>query len=302
MQQPLITSTTPTLRPASSVLLSRSLALMKPVTWFGPTWALLCGAIASGAAGWNIDDLGRMALGMLLAGPLLCGFSQVINDYFDREVDAINEPHRLIPAGLVSIRQVFTTMAVLLLSGVAIALYLGRPVALLCGVGVLLAVVYSAPPLRAKRNGWIGNALVAISYEGLAWLAGHAAFAPLTLPTLVIAALYSFGTHGIMSINDFKSIAGDRLSGIRSIPVLYGPQRAAWLTVLTMNLAQLKVITAFLIWGRPWIAAIIGVIFLLQLPSQWSFLQQPVERHLKFSAVGVSFFVWGMMVAAIGLR
>ena len=122
---------------------------------------------------------------MLLAGPIVCGLSQVINDYCDREVDAINEPQRLIPAGLVSTRQVFITIATLVLLSMGIALILGPTVALLTSIGMVLAVVYSANPVRAKRNGWIGNAMVAISYEGLPWLAGHLSFAPLSTNSLI---------------------------------------------------------------------------------------------------------------------
>lgn len=283
-------------------VLRRSLVLMKPITWFGPTWAFLCGAIASGVTGWSVPDVSRILLGMVLAGPVLCGFSQVINDYFDRDVDALNEPHRLIPSGRVSIQQIVLTIAVLLVVGISLGFYLGQAVSLCVGIGLVLAVLYSVPPFRAKRNGWIGNTLVAISYEGLAWLAGHLAFAPLTFPSLLMAALYSFGAHGIMSINDFKSIDGDRASNILSIPVRLGPKRAAWLIVVTMNLAQIGVITAFLIWGQWLVALIIAAILLVQLPIQRKFVRQPVEQHLKFSAIGVSFYVWGMMAAAIGLR
>lgn len=251
---------------------------------------------------WSFPDVGRIVLGMLLAGPVLCGFSQVINDYFDRDVDALNEPNRLIPSGRVSTQQIVVTVGLLLLMGLALGIYLGQAVSFCVAIGLVLAVIYSAPPARAKRNGWIGNALVAVAYEGLAWLAGHLAFAPLTYSAVLIAALYSFGAHGIMSINDYKSIAGDMASGIRSIPVQLGPKRAAWLILLTMNLAQFGVIAAFLFWGQWIIALIILAIFLVQLPVQRSFIQQPVEQHLKFSAIGVSFYVWGMMVAAIGLR
>ncbi len=283
-------------------LIQRSLALMKPVTWFGPMWAFLCGSIASGQTTWSLADVSRILIGVTLAGPVLCAFSQVINDYFDREVDAINEPHRLIPSGLVSTRQVVATITILFALGVLISIYMGQAVSLFVTIGMALAIAYSVPPLRAKRNGWIGNAMVGISYEGLAWMAGHIAFAPLTFPSVLLALLYSFGTHGIMSINDYKSIEGDRISGIRSIPVLLGPQRAAWLIVVTMNLAQLGVIAAFLVWGLWWVSLVVLGILLLQLPLQRRFLQQPVEYHLKLSAIGVSFFVWGMMVAAIGVR
>lgn len=237
-----------------------------------------------------------------MAGPVLCGFSQVINDYFDREVDAINEPHRLIPSGLVSTQQIVFTVSMLLLLGVVLAISLGPSVAILVAVGLVFAVFYSAPPFRAKRNGWVGNTLVAFSYEGLAWVAGHLAFAPLTTATILIAVLYSLGSHGIMSINDYKSIDGDRLSGIRTIPVQYGPHRAAGMIVLTMDLAQIGVISALLYWNL-WIAAAVNlVILLLQLPIQRRFIREPLAMYLKFSAIGVSFFVWGMMVAAVGLR
>lgn len=283
-------------------LLRRSLALMKPITWFGPMWAFLCGTIASGASTWSWPDIGRIVLGMLLAGPVLCGFSQIINDYFDREVDALNEPARLIPSGRVSTQQVVITIILLLALGVALGIYLGRAVAACVAIGLVLAVVYSAPPLRAKRNGWVGNALVAVAYEGLAWIAGHLAFAPLTSTSVLIALLYSFGAHGIMSINDYKSIAGDKASGIRTIPVLYGPQKAAVLIVATMILAQLGVLAAFLVWQQ-WLAAlVISVIILIQVPLQRQFLRDPEGQYLRFSAIGVSVYVWGMMAAAIGVR
>lgn len=302
MQTPVLpTSTTkpPTERPA---LLARSLTLMKPITWFGPMWAFLCGAIASGQSHATWPDLGLVLLGMVLAGPILCGFSQVINDYCDRDIDAINEPHRLIPSGRVSTQQVFVTLIVLIVLGQLMAIFLGQTVTMLATVGMVLAMLYSAPPVRAKRNGWIGNTMVAFSYEGLAWVTGHLVFAPLTATSLLIAVLYSVGSHGIMSINDYKGIDGDRAAGIRTIPVIFGPQRTAWLIVLTMDLAQLAVIGAFLYWGRWVVALVIGLILLAQLPIQRSFVQKPEERYLRFSAIGVSFFVWGMMASAIGLR
>ena len=133
-------------------------------------------------------------------------------------------------------------------------------------------------------------------------MAGHAAFAGLTWPSILIALLYSLGAHGIMSINDYKSINGDKDGGVSTIPVLYGPQKAAWLILITMNVAQIAVIAAFLYWQIWWIALAITIILLVQLPTQRNFLRNPGENYLKFSAIGVSFYVWGMMAAAIGLR
>jgi chlorophyll synthase len=302
MQPPIVSTSPPDMTLEKPPVLMRSIGLMKPITWFGPMWAFLCGSIASGATQWGWADIGRILLGMVLAGPILCGISQVMNDYYDREVDAINEPYRLIPSGRVSIQQVFVTLAVLLIIGAGLSLVLGIGVTVLSLCGMILAVLYSAPPVRAKRNGWMGNTVVAFSYEGLAWSAGHVAFASLTGPSVFLAVLYSIGSHGIMSINDFKSIAGDAISGIRTIPVQYGTQRASWIIVTAMDVVQLIVIGAFFVWGN-WIVGFILIgVLLAQLPIQRSFIRSPEEQFIRFSAIGVSFFVWGMMAAAIGLR
>lgn len=282
-------------------LLARSIALMKPVTWFPPLWAFLCGAVASNAAGWNINDIGHVMLGIFLTGPIVCGLSQVINDYCDREVDAINEPNRPIPSGMVSTTQVFVTAIVLLIIAGGIAWYLGPMVFNLTAVGVFLAMIYSAHPIRAKRNGWIGNALVAASYEGLPWLAGHLVFAPLTPLSIIVAILYSVGAHGIMTVNDFKSIEGDKRVGIKTIPVLYGVEMGAWLAVLTMNIAQLFVLMTLFVSGRTWAAVVLLVLIVAQLPVQRTFIKEPREKAVFYNATGIMLYVWGMLVTAIGL-
>ena len=71
--------------------------VLKPITWFAPMWAFGCGVVSSGAA--DLASLPVIAAGVLLAGPMVCGTSQAINDWFDRHVDAINEPDRPIPSG-----------------------------------------------------------------------------------------------------------------------------------------------------------------------------------------------------------
>lgn len=296
--------TTPPIAVRPSMMLRHSIELMKPVTWFAPSWAFLCGAIASGASQWTLVDVGRIALGTLLAGPILCGMSQVVNDYCDRDVDAINEPQRLIPSGLVSTRQVFVTIGVLVVLGLGIAMVLGQQVALMTAIGMVLAVIYSADPIRAKRNGWAGNTIVAVSYEGLPWLAGHLAFAPLTFGSVLMAALFSLGAHGIMTINDFKSIEGDKVSGIRSIPVLYGEIAAAWTAFLTINVAQAFVVMYFIFTANWIITGIIGALLLMQIPTQWKFftIADPRKRAIFYNASGIAMFVWGMMAAAIGVR
>lgn len=288
-------------KPSFGVLAQRSLVLMKPVTWFAASWAFLCGAVASGMLTWSVEGMTRLVLGLVMAGPILCGLSQIVNDYCDSEVDAINQPERLIPSGLVTLRHVQVLSLILLAIGSLLAVYLGRTVALLVGVGLFFAVAYSMEPMRGKRNGWVGNALVSFSYEGLAWLAGVAAFAVLDWRNVAVATLYSIGAHGIMTVNDFKSMEGDRQMGIRSIPVMYGPQRAAWLVVLTMAVTQLVIIALLVMWGQTIAALVVGLLVVAQLFPYVRFLRAPERNAVFFNATAIMLFVWGMLATAIGV-
>ncbi len=282
-------------------ILRRTIILMTPVTWFAASWAFLCGAMASGALSWSLGSIGRLLLGVFMSGPILCGLSQVINDYCDAEVDAINEPQRLIPSGQVSLRHVQITAAVLTIIGSWIALYLGHKVALFVGIGLIFALSYSMKPIRAKRNGWFGNALVSFSYEGLAWLAGHVAFASLSWQSFILATLYSIGAHGIMTVNDFKSIPGDTQMGIRSIPVMYGKLNAARLVVLTMAISQSIIVGLLAFWGHLIAAVVVGVFLLGQVFPFIRFLRDPEHNAVFFNATAIMLFVWGMLAAAMGL-
>jgi chlorophyll synthase len=282
---------------------SAVLELLKPITWFPPMWAFGCGVVSSGVpilAHWPIA-----VLGVVLAGPLVCAMSQAINDWHDREVDAINEPQRPIPSGRIPGRWGLYIAGIWTLLSLAVASALGTWVLLATMVGLFLAWAYSAPPLRLKRNGWWGNAACGFSYEGLAWVTGTAAMLGGALPRpeiLLLAVLYSIGAHGIMTLNDFKAIKGDAQMGIRSLPVIHGPKGAAWAASVIMALPQVVVIGLLLHWERPVQAAIVGALLALQLWMMGRFIKAPVERALWYSGFGVPLFVSGMMAAAVAVR
>ncbi|MCU0757332.1 MAG: chlorophyll synthase ChlG, partial [Xanthomonadales bacterium] len=225
------------------------LELLKPVTWFPPMWAFGCGVVSSGVA---LGDHWALALaGIVLAGPLLCASSQATNDWFDRHVDAINEPQRPIPSGRIPGRWGLYLAIFWSLASLGAAALLGPVVLLAAALGVALSWAYSAPPLRLKRNGWWGNAAVGLSYEGLAWLTGAAVMlggAMPPLPVLLLALLYSVGAHGIMTLNDFKAMDGDRRMGVRSLPIQLGEHGAARVCCLMMALPQALVVALLLAW------------------------------------------------------
>jgi chlorophyll synthase len=279
------------------------LELLKPVTWFPPMWAFACGAISSGvpfSGRWS-----ELALGLAITGPLVCASSQAANDWYDRHVDAINEPHRPIPSGRMPGTWGFRVAVIWTLLSLAAAIPLGITGVIAVGIALAFAWAYSAPPLRFKQNGWIGNAAVGLTYEGLAWLTGAIVLLGGAIPNskiLLLAFLYSAGAHGIMTLNDFKAVEGDRQMGIKSLPAALGVDRAAWVACFVMLIPQFVVMSLLAAWDKPMHAAAIGGLVLVQTVMMGSFLAAPRARALFLSAAGVPFYVSGMMISAFALR
>ena len=245
-----------------------------------------------------------VVLGVLLAGPMVCGSSQVVNDWFDRHVDAINEPGRPIPSGRVPGRLGLYFAVFWSLLSLALGAWLGTWVLVATLIGLGLSWAYSAPPLRLKLNGWWGNAAVGFSYEGLAWVTGAAVMIGGAMPdtrVFVLAILYSIGAHGIMTLNDFKSVDGDRQLGIRSLPVQLGVGPAVKLACVVMAAPQVVVFALLIAWEKPWHAAIVAVFILLQLAAMARLLRRPRELAPWYNGTGVLLSVLGMLVSAFAI-
>lgn len=292
---------TETITPAPS--LAAVVELLKPITWFPPMWAFACGVVSAGVAP-GASDWGRIAMGVLLAGPLVCAASQAVNDWFDRHVDAINEPGRPIPSGRIAGQWGLAIAVAWSMLSIAFAMPLGLVVLAATIVGLALAWAYSAPPLRLKQNGWWGNAACGLCYEGLAWVTGAALMLGAAPPPgiLALALLYSIAAHGIMTLNDFKSIDGDRRSGIASLPVQLGAERAALVACAFMLIPQLVVVALLMTWGRGVFAVTIAASVALQLVCMRRLVDDPRRYAPWYNATGVSLLVLGMLVAAFAVR
>jgi chlorophyll synthase len=264
-------------------------------------WAFMCGAVSSGA---GLD--GRwwfVAGGVLLAGPLVCGTSQAVNDWFDRHVDAINEPQRPIPSGRIPGRWGLYIAIIATLVSAAVAWLLG-PIVFIAGlVGLAFAWAYSAPPLRFKANGWLGPLVCGLTYEGLSWFTGAAVMlgAMPSVEVIAVLVLYSLGAHGIMVLNDFKAVEGDRQTGMTSLPVVLGVSNAARLACVTMAAAQIVVVALLAVWGFTLSAVIVTGVLVAQIAAMPKLLRDPAKYAPWYNGVGVTLYVLGMLAAALGL-
>lgn len=276
--------------------------LLKPITWFAPMWAFGCGVVSSGmplADRWLV-----ILAGLLLAGPLLTAMSQAVNDWYDRHVDAINEPNRPIPSGRVPGNWGFYIAVAWTVLSLLVASLLGPWVLGAAVIGTILAWLYSAPPVRLKQSGWWGPAAVAVSYEGLPWFTGAAVMAA-AFPDwriVTLALLYSIGAHGIMTLNDFKAVEGDRRTGIASLPAVLGVDKAARLACWVMALPQAVVIGLLVLWDRPIHAAIVTALLLAQLVLMRRLLRDPKAQAPWYNATGTTLYVLGMLASAFAVR
>eukprot|EP01036_Dinobryon_divergens_P026938 gene26938-35637_t len=281
------------------------LQLCKPVTWIPLIWGVACGAAASGNYHtWNPFDesqsLGLVAEDaikaftcMFLSGPILTGYTQTLNDWEDREIDAINEPYRPIPSGAISEGQVIAQIWTLLLSGIALAYGLDQwaghadpIITKLTVFGCFISYIYSAPPLKLKATGW----------------AGSFALGELSLPVTILTIFYSLAGLGIAIVNDFKSIEGDRALGLQSLPVAFGVEKAKWLTVGTIDITQLLVAAYLFYLGESTYALVLLGLIAPQVYFQWKlFLPDPVANDVKYQASAQPFLVFGILATALAV-
>ena len=285
------------------------LQLMKPITWIPLIWGVVCGAASSGGYSWTLEDILKAATCMLLSGPLMTGYTQTLNDFYDREIDAINEPYRPIPSGAISIPQVVTQILILLLAGIGIAYILDQwaghefpTITCMAIGGAFLAYIYSAPPLKLKQNGWLGNYALGASYIALPWWTGHALYGDLNWTIVVLTLFYSLAGLGIAVVNDFKSVEGDRQLGLKSLPVMFGVGTAAWICVLMIDIFQAGIAAYLISIHQNLYATILLLLVIPQITFQdMYFLRDPLKNDVKYQASAQPFLVLGMLVAGLAL-
>ncbi len=295
-------SVSPTIHAGKYPEPSAMLRLIKPITWFPPMWAYLCGTVSSGVA--MSGNWALVLLGIILAGPIVCGMSQAANDWCDRHVDAINEPDRPIPSGRIPGSWGLWIAVAMSVLSLMVGAMLGFWGFIATVVGVLAAWAYSVEPIRLKRSGWWGPGLVGLSYETLPWITGAvvlSAGAP-DWRIVLIAVLYGIGAHGIMTLNDFKALEGDRQMGGNSLPVTLGPKMAATVACWIMAIPQVVVIFLLVQWDRPVQGLIIAGLLLAQFWAMSVMMRDPKGKAPWYNGTGVLFYISGMMVAAVALR
>jgi 4-hydroxybenzoate polyprenyltransferase len=220
-------------RSRSSLLLefSRPFTLVAPALGFASGAATAIGAAP--AERWSPEVLIFPCLGLVMAA-VLNAASNALNQIYDLEIDRINKPRRPLPSRRLSIRDAWTFT----LAAYAVALVLAWFVApggrhecfWIVVAATVVTVLYSAPPFRTKRLGIWANLTIAIPRGVLLKVAGWSAVKTMagTEPWF-IGAIFGLFLLGASTTKDFADMEGDARGGCRTLPIIYGVRRAAWM-------------------------------------------------------------------------
>jgi 4-hydroxybenzoate polyprenyltransferase len=213
------------------------LEFSRPFTLVAPALGFASGAAtAAGAAPrepWSVDLLLYPCIGLVMAA-VLNAASNALNQIYDLEIDRINKPKRALPSGRLSRREAWTFT----FAAYAVALVLAWLVApggrhecfWIVVVATVITVLYSAPPFRTKRLGIWANLTIAIPRGVLLKVAGWSAVKTVfgTEPWF-IGAVFGLFLLGASTTKDFADMEGDARGGCRTLPIIYGVHRAAWM-------------------------------------------------------------------------
>lgn len=224
--------------------LKAHIQLLDPVTWISVFPCLTCGVMASGGMKPSLHDYLLLAALFIIYGPLGTGFSQSVNDYYDLELDRINEPTRPIPSGRISKQEALwnwsITLFIALTFGSWLALHIGGERGALffsCFIiGLLFAYIYSAPPLKLKKNIFFSAPAVGISYGVITWISANLFFSEIRPEVLWMAGLNFFMAIALIMMNDFKSQEGDAKGGMKSLTVMIGAKNTFLVAFTIVNL------------------------------------------------------------------
>jgi len=204
--------------------------LMRPVNCAMMGFAVLVGAVLASIVPnqSTIDQLGSLnwlyILFGFLTGFTFCAAAMTINDYYDRKIDTINEPHRPIPSGVGKTTEALAFVVVLSTVGFVFA-YL---VSLLCVAVAALSLVITATYLTVgKRSGLPGNFLVS-ACVAIPFIYGSiVAIGTLALNVLLFASMAFLANTGREITKGIVDTKGDRVEGIKTLAVRFGEGKAA---------------------------------------------------------------------------
>jgi 4-hydroxybenzoate polyprenyltransferase len=213
------------------------LELSRPFTLVAPALGFASGAVtAAGAApreAMHLELFVYPFIGLTMAA-VLNAASNALNQIYDLEIDRINKPRRPLPSNRLSLRDawLFTTVCYIVALGLAwlVAPSGRRECFWIVVVATAITILYSVPPFRTKRLGVWANVTIAIPRGVLLKVAGWSSVKTIVgVEPWYIGAIFGLFLLGASTTKDFADMEGDARGGCRTLPIIYGVRKAAWM-------------------------------------------------------------------------
>jgi 4-hydroxybenzoate polyprenyltransferase len=288
------------------------LEFSRPFTLVAPALGFASGAAtAAGAAPgepWTPDLLLYPFIGLIMAA-VLNAASNALNQIYDLEIDRINKPKRPLPSGRLSLQEAWTFAIVTYAVALVLAWFVepgGRHECFwIVVVATIITVLYSAPPFRTKRLGIWANVTIAIPRGVLLKVAGWSAVKTIIgTEAWFIGAIFGLFLLGASTTKDFADMEGDARGGCRTLPIIYGVRRAAWLISpsFVVPFVMIAIGTYFrILTGTPALLYLLSLVMTLYgIYVCYLMLRRPEDLAVEENHVSWAHMYQMMFVAQIG--
>lgn len=288
------------------------LEFSRPFTLVAPALGFASGAATAYGASpremWHAHLLLYPLIGLTMAA-VLNAASNALNQIYDLEIDRVNKPKRPLPSGRLSIHDAWVFTWITYAIALTLAWFVAPGARHECFWIVLAATIitflYSVPPFRTKRLGIWANVTIAIPRGVLLKVAGWSAVKTVFgAEPWYIGAIFGLFLLGASTTKDFADMEGDARGGCRTLPIIYGVKRAAWM------ISPSFVIPFLMISAGAWSGILTGNFVLLQLLSAvmtaygiyvcYLMLRRPEDLAVEENHVSWAHMYRMMFVAQIG--
>lgn len=200
--------------------------LMRPINSLIMGFAVIVGAVIANSTVFN-NYWPNLFYGFLTSF-LLTAASMALNDYYDREIDAINEPSRPIPSGRIKPKEALAFASILTILGLAAAILTSATSTYSCFATALIFWIVSASYVTlGKHTGLLGNFLVSACVSA-PFVYGSLAVTDIIKWNVWIFVLMVFLSNtGREITKGIVDVQGDKARNIKTLAVLYGERKAA---------------------------------------------------------------------------
>lgn len=207
--------------------------ILRPFNCLMASLAVFLGAIISFGSFYPLYFIPTY-LGALVVF-VICGSGNVLNDYYDLEIDKINAPKRPIPSGRMSPKTAFNYSLVLFLGGIIISYFINMESLIIAIIASVLLTVYAK---YGKKMGFLGNIIVA-SLVGFTLIYGALSIYPqgVLSKTIILALCAVLANIAREIIKDIEDLEGDKKSGTLSLPSVYGVKTSKNISCFFLMLA-----------------------------------------------------------------